>query len=303
MQNNVVKKLPLILDGRFVRDAIRKRLKKEFISIREAPTLAIVQVGDNAASSAYIKQKMLFGESVGVRVIHKKLPADASEKDAADCMHALATNPSVSGIIVQLPLPAHLNRERILDLVPPEKDVDGLSAASRTRLAAGDARGFVPATARGVVELLSHYGISVSGKKVAVFGRSIIAGGPIAQLLSEKGAQVSVCNSQTSVTAAQKVSRASDIVVVAIGKPKFVGQEYFRDDKTQIVVDVGINRMATGAALQEEVPRANLVGDVDFEEVKNMVAAISPVPGGVGPMTVACLFENLRDAVYNNNYV
>ncbi|TSC84484.1 MAG: methylenetetrahydrofolate dehydrogenase (NADP+) / methenyltetrahydrofolate cyclohydrolase [Parcubacteria group bacterium Gr01-1014_17] len=286
MQNRAVKKLPVILDGRVVRDEIQKRLKKEFAALAHPPVLAIVQVGDDLASGAYIKQKALFGAFVGARVIHEKLPLGVNEKDVTDCIHALAANPSVFGVIVQLPLPPHLSREHILDFVPYEKDVDGLS----------DASGFVPATARGVYELLSHYDISVTGKKVAVFGRSLIAGGPIAQLLSAKGARVSVIHSKTPPRSAQKISRASDIVIVAIGKPKFIGLEYFRGDKTQVVVDVGINRMETGEVLQEEMPRTKLIGDVDFDEVKNMVAAISPVPGGVGPMTVACLFENLRDA-------
>lgn len=302
-----MKKLPLILDGRIVRDAIRKRLKKEFA--KRPATLAIVQVGDNPASSAYIKQKVLFGERVGARVIHEKLPDSANEGEVASCILALSANPSVSGIIVQLPLPLHLSRERILDFVPQDKDIDGLSAASRVRLAAGDASGFVPATARGISELLSHYKISVVGKRIAVFGRSLIAGGPIAQLLSAKGARVSVVHSQTLEVDAQKISRQSDIVVVAIGKPEFIGIEYFRSDKTQVVIDVGINRIATGEALAEEVPPLDktrgkqLIGDADFDAVKEMVAAISPVPGGVGPMTVTALFENLRDAVYTHGHV
>ncbi|KKU58176.1 MAG: Bifunctional protein FolD [Parcubacteria group bacterium GW2011_GWA2_47_12] len=299
MQNKEMKGQPLILDGRATRDAIRVRLKKEFGALAQPRALAIVQVGDDSASRAYIKQKMLFGESVGVRVTHEKIPSDAREQAVADCISALSANPSVAGIIVQLPLPAHLERERILDLVPPWKDVDGLSSASRTRLAAGNASGFVPATARGVGELLAYYGISVAGKKAAVFGRSLIAGGPIVQLLSAKGARVTVLHSKTPVEEAQRTSRASDIIVVAIGKPRFIGREYFRNDKTQVVVDVGINRTATGEALAEEVPRVNLVGDVDFDVVKGSVYAISPVPGGVGPMTVAALFENLYDSVYN----
>jgi len=303
MQNKEMKAQTLILDGRTARDEIRARLKKEFNALTQPRALAIVQVGDDHASSAYIRQKILFGKSVGVEVIHEKLPSDSREQAVADCIFALSANPSVAGIIVQLPLPAHLERERILDLVPHEKDVDGLSSASRTRLAAVDASGFVPATARGVGELLSRYGISVVGKKVAVFGRSLIAGRPIAQLLSAKGARVTVLHSKTPKAEAQRISRASDIVIVAIGKPCFIGSEYFRSDKTQVVVDVGINRTATGVALFEEVPRVNLIGDVDFDIVKNMVVAISPVPGGVGPMTVACLFENLRDAVYNQSNV
>lgn len=282
-----MKETPLILNGRIVRDAIRMRLKKDFSSLREAPMLAIVQVGSDPASAAYIKQKVLFGESVGARVRHKKFPRDIPEAKLLKEIEKLNNDALVSGLIVQLPLPPHVDKQKIRNAVVRTKDVDGLS----------DESPFVPATARGVYELLSHYGLSVKGKKVAVFGRSLIAGGPIARLLAACGAEVMVIHSQTPVAEAQSTSRGSDIVVVAIGKPQYLGREYFRNDKTHIVVDVGINRIATGEALAEEIPRTHLVGDVAFDAVKDMVAAISPVPGGVGPMTVAALFENLADAV------
>jgi methylenetetrahydrofolate dehydrogenase (NADP+)/methenyltetrahydrofolate cyclohydrolase len=272
--------MPLILDGRKVRDEIRAQLKEYFADFARkngfAPALAIIQIGDNPASNAYIRQKVIFGESAGAQVIHKKLPESVIEKEVENCIKELSKNKNVFGIIVQLPLPAHLNRERILNLVPVAKDVDGLAVENK----------FVPATGRGVFELLSYYNISVKNKKVAVFGRSRIAGGPIAKFLSQKGALVSVINSQTAVEEAKKISQASDVVVAAIGKPKHIGAEFFRNDKTQIVVDVGINKNAEG----------KLVGDVDFENVAPMVFAISTVPGGVGPMTVTALFENLKDA-------
>jgi len=263
-----------------VRDEIRARLKNDFAEC--APALAIMQVGDNISSDAYIKQKTIFGESAGARVILKKLTTEASESEVKNCIENLSSDKSVHGIIVQLPLPAHLDKERILNMVPIEKDVDGLAAGSP----------FIPATARGVFELLSYYNIPVKDKNVAVFGRSRIAGGSVAKFLSEKGALVSVLHSKTPVEEAKRISRASDIVVVAIGKPKYIGVEYFRNDKTQVVVDVGISKSSDG----------KLIGDVDFEKVSPLVAAISPVPGGVGPMTVAGLFENLRAALKMLNY-
>lgn len=284
-QNEIVKKIPLILDGRAVRDAIRKRLKSRFVA--EAPVLAIVQVGSDPASSAYIRQKMLFGESVGARVLYRQFPHDIPETKLLAEIKELNRDPRALGIIVQLPLPPHLDKQKVRNAVARAKDVDGLAEGSP----------FTPATARGVLELLSYYGISVTQKNIAVFGRSLIAGGPIARLLAAQGAEAMVIHSQTPTEEAKRISRASDIIVAAIGKPKYIGAEYFRGDQTQVVVDVGINRVTTGEALAEEVPRVKLVGDVDFEKVKNMVAAISPVPGGVGPMTVAALFENLRGAV------
>lgn len=270
-QNEIVKKIPLILDGRAVRDAIRKRLKSRFAA--EAPVLAIVQVGSDLASSAYIRQKMLFGESVGARVLLRQFSGELSETELLAEIEKSNRDIRVSGIIVQLPLPPHIDKQKIRNAVARAKDVDGLAEGSP----------FTPATARGVYELLSHYGISVERKKIAVFGRSLIAGGPIARLLAAQGTEVTVIHSQTPTEEAKRISRASDIIVAAIGKPKHIGAEYFRGDRTQVVVDIGINR-------------APLVGDVDFEKVKDMVAAISPVPGGVGPMTVAALFENLKDA-------
>lgn len=292
-----MKKIPLILDGRAVRDEIRARLKREFAAgaplvRRGSGTLAIVQVGSDPASSAYIRQKMLFGESVGARVLYRQFPHDIPETKLLAEIKELNRDARASGIIVQLPLPPHLDKQKVRNAVARAKDVDGLAEGSP----------FTPATARGVLELLTYYGISVTQKNIAVFGRSLIAGGPIARLLAVQGAKVMVIHSQTPMEEAKRISRASDIIVVAIGKPKYIGAEYFRGDQTQVVVDVGINRVTTGEALAEEVPPLyktrgkHLVGDVDFDTVRDCVAAISPVPGGVGPMTVAALFENLKDA-------
>lgn len=284
--------MPLLLDGKKVRDEIAAKLREKIAAFSSKPKLVILQVGGNKESAAYIRQKKSFGENIGAVVEHMRFAAEVPLPELLSVIQQFNNDCTVHGIILQLPIPPHLNRQKLLDAVALEKDVDGLAQGST----------FIPATARGVFELLSHYGISVADKKVSVFGRSFIAGGPIAQLLSARGARVTVLNSKTPTEEAQAISRKSDIIVVAIGKPKFIGLEYFRNDKTQIVVDVGINRVATGEALAEEVPPLDktrgrqLVGDVDFESVAPLAAAISPVPGGVGPMTVASLFQNLVEA-------
>mgnify|MGYP001560393110 CR=1 FL=1 len=277
--------LPLILGGRAVRESIRARLKEAFAR-QKGGALAIVQVGANEASNAYISQKKKFGIELGVQVVHAQFPEDISEPALIAEIKKLNADTSVGGIIVQLPLPTHLNKEHIQNAVALEKDVDGLAHGSK----------FTPATARAVSELLIFYGIAVAGKRVAVLGRSRLAGAPIAALLQKRGALVSVCHSKTMNT--KEITRAADIIISAVGKPRFLDKLYFRNDQTQVVVDVGITVVTERGVekLEEEIPKRRLVGDVDFENVKGMVSAISPVPGGVGPMTVAALYENLLDA-------
>ncbi len=268
--------MTLILNGRKAQAALKERLVARLAKLNAKPTLAIVQVGAREESNAYIARKKEFGEEIGAGVELVRLSEDATEPEILSVVQRLNTDPQVHGIILQLPIPAHLNKQRLLDAVVLEKDVDGLATGST----------FTPATARGVLSLLQFYQIPTEGKKVAVLGRSALVGAPTAKALREAGAIVTVCHSGTKNT--KEITRASDIVVVAIGKPKFVGADYFRDDQTQVVVDVGITSLA------EE----GVVGDVDFEKVKEIVAAISPVPGGVGPMTVGALFENLLSVIY-----
>ncbi len=263
--------MTLILDGTKARAALLKRLKEKRARVNERPTLAIVQLGEREESSAYIARKKKFGEEIGVKVLHVQLPESTTETEILSRLALFNADSSVHGVILQLPLPAHLNKQRLLDAIALGKDVDGLATGST----------FTPATARGVLSLLQFYHIPIRGKKVAVLGRSALVGAPTAKALREAGAIVMVCHSDTKNT--KEITRASDIVVVAIGKPRFIGADYFRSDQTQTVVDVGITSLAD----------EGLVGDVDFDAVKESVAAISPVPGGVGPMTVAALFENL----------
>lgn len=285
----------MILDGKKCRDDIAHSLKCAILALPQKPKLVIFQVGENKESSAYIVQKKKFGDRIGAQVVHICVVASIAENELIFKIKEQNADLSVHGIIVQLPLPSSLDARRVVDAVDPKKDIDGLTSENMQLLRARKSR-FIPATARGVVELLEHYEIPFVGKKAAVLGRSALVGTPTALLLEEKGAEVTVCHSGTPNT--QEITRASDIVIVAIGKPKLVGADYFRSDRTQTVVDVGINSVTDEgkSKLAEEIPRRSLVGDVDFDAVKGMVAALSPVPGGVGPMTVAALFENLVEA-------
>lgn len=288
--------MPIILDGKKVRDEIRETLRRKVAAFSSKPTLAIIQIGDRVESNAYIEQKKRFGGGIGAPVLHIPMPESASEQDILAHIRKLNADASVHGVILQLPIPPHLNKKKLLDAVAPAKDVDWLNSANVAARKAGDKDTFVPATARGVLELLQFYQVPIRGKKVAVLGRSAFVGAPTAEALRNAGAEVTVCHSQTPNT--KEITQASDIIVVAIGKPRFIGREYFRKDKTQVVVDVGITATTKSGVerLEEEIPKRKLVGDVDFEAVREMVAAISPVPGGVGPMTVASLFQNLVEA-------
>ena len=286
----------LLLDGKKVRDEITKDLRVKIGGFLAKPKLAILQVGDNKESAAYILQKKAFGESVGVVVQHVQLAAEVSLPELLSAVQQFNNDRTVHGIILQLPIPAHFERQKLIDAVAPEKDVDGLTSAQAAARKQGRKGAVTPATARGVLKLLQFYQILIQGKKAAVLGRSTLVGMPTAEALRKAGAEVTVCHSETPNI--KEITKTSDIVVVAIGKPRLIDSDYFRGDRTQTVVDVGITAVTEKGEerLEEEIPKRRLVGDVDFEAVKDMVAAISPVPGGVGPMTVAALFENLVSA-------
>lgn len=275
----------MILDGKIVRDKKRRelveRVKSFCVKNGTVPVLVIVQVGDKEESNKYIEQKKKFGKEIGVEVRHEKMISGVTTEQVIDKIKALNTDSAVGGIIVQLPLPVNVDRARVISAVTMEKDVDGLGAESSRRLLSGE-KGFVPATARGVLSLLRHYGVAVVGKNVTVIGRSILVGRPIALALLAQNATVTVCHGQT--TTLTQHTKNADIVIVAIGRPKFITKEHLSPG--QIIVDVGINLVGS-----------TLVGDVDFDSAQQIVQAISPVPGGVGPLTVASLFENLLDAV------
>lgn len=287
----------ILLDGKKARDVRTHALKESFSTLGFVARLAIVQIGGNPDSTIYIEQKKKFAVKIGVTVLHLKFPEDVSFDTLSKEIQRLNTDPTIQGIIVQLPLSKHLDKEEVIALIHPEKDVDGLTDENQTLLAEGRPR-FVPATARGVMSLLDFYHIPLEGKKIAVLGRSRLVGLPTALAMRARGALVSVCHSQTTNT--RDITRVSDIVVVAIGKPELIDTSYVKEGA--IVVDIGINVVESGKSkaesrkLEEEVPKRHMVGDVKYDEVSKIAYAISPVPGGVGPMTVLSLFENLFDA-------
>ncbi|MEN9523977.1 MAG: hypothetical protein RL536_46 [Candidatus Parcubacteria bacterium] len=274
--------MPTILSGLVVRESLIPKLTDKVKRLSYVPTLAIIQVGDRPDSTAYIKAKMTFAKKIGVKTEYIHLPENISQTEVIEHIKKCNNNKLIQGIIVQVPLPEHIDRSAIIEAINPTKDVDGLTSANYDKLLTGDMSGIVPATARGVKELLDHYSISLNRKKVAVVGRSRLVGTPIAILCKRQGAEVIICHSKTPDIAHE--TKKADLVIVAVGKPGLIGANHLKEGA--IVIDIGISKM----------PDGSLKGDVDFEAVKNIVSAISPVPGGVGPMTVMALFENLVDA-------
>ncbi len=270
-----------LLDGRVARNSIVLELKNSISILKARLKLAIIQVGDKEESNKYINQKKLFAEKIGAEVIHIKLPDDVLEESVCAQIEKLNKNDSVHGIIVQLPLPNRLDKNIIIQKIDPIKDVDGLTSIN-TKLLWSNQKGHMPATARGIITLLDYYNIEIKGKRVVVVGRSELVGKPAAIALLNRDATVTICHLATSDIMSE--TKRADILVVAAGDPEFVAKDFVREG--QVVVDVGISVL----------PDKRVVGDVKFGEVSEIVDAISPVPGGVGPMTVLSLFQNLFDA-------
>lgn len=279
-----------ILDGKTAQQAIATKLKAEIEKGGERPNLAIIQIGDRSESTAYIKHKKKFADEIGAMVSHVLFPEDVSEREVLERIETLNKDEKTNGIILQLPVPPSLDKNVLIAAIDPKKDVDGLTPQSMEKLLRGEKDGFVPATPKGILALLQHYDVNVEGKHVVVVGRSMLVGRPAALLFLAANATVTVAHRKTERL--PDVTKQADILIVAIGDPTFIGKEHVREG--QIVVDVGVNE--AGKKLEEEIVGRKLVGDVDFEAVQSVVSAISPVPGGVGPMTVASLFENLLRA-------
>lgn len=277
-----------ILDGRIVRDKIQEVLKSKIQGLKSRPKLVIIQVGDNPVSNTYINQKIKFGQKIGADVFHAKLPQDISQQDLTSKIQNLNFDPQVHGIIVQMPIPDSLNREVIINIIDPKKDVDGLTETNQKLLEENNPSAIVPATAKGVITILNFYNIPIKSKKATVVGRSKLVGAPVAILLKNLGAIVTVGHSKTEDLKA--ATKSADIIVVAVGKPNIITKAHVSPNQT--IIDVGIN-------VEETDGNKKLKGDVNFEEVSQVVGAITPVPGGVGPMTVASLFENLLEAYKN----
>lgn len=278
------------MDGIRVRDAKIAQLSEEYAKLGRQPILAIVQVGDRPDSNSYIKAKITFAKKIGVEVSHIKLPDTATRKEIVQEIEKCNQAERVQGIIVQLPLPISIDADEVMEAISPNKDVDALTSRNVKKWLQGREDALLPATTRGVKELLEYYNIDLFGKHVVIVGRSMLVGKPLAALCLNANASITICHSKTK-NLSDKTKQA-DVLITAIGKPNFIGQEYLREGV--VVIDVGINTLK-GEKFEEEISKKKIVGDVDFEKVKDMTAAITPVPGGAGPMTVCALYENLLD--------
>ncbi|MCI8624463.1 MAG: bifunctional methylenetetrahydrofolate dehydrogenase/methenyltetrahydrofolate cyclohydrolase FolD [Provencibacterium sp.] len=269
-----------IIDGKAVSAEVRAELKKEVEALGGrgvTPGLAVVLVGDDDASRRYVRNKKKGCEEVGIYSQEHTLPAGTSEEELLALIGKLNADPKIDGILVQLPLPKHLDEKRVIEAIDPGKDVDAFSEANVGRIMIGNYT-FLPCTPAGIMELLRHAGVELEGKECVVIGRSNIVGKPMAMLLMHANGTVTICHSRTHNLAG--VARRADVLVAAIGKPKFVTADMVKPGA--VVIDVGMDRDENG----------KLCGDVDFEAVKEVASAITPVPGGVGPMTITTLLKN-----------
>ena len=273
-----------IIDGRAVGAAVRERVRAEVAAYAaqagRSPALATVLVGEDPASQIYIRNKRRACEEAGIRSLHHGLPAETSENELLELVGQLGLDADVDGILVQLPVPAQIDPDAVVAAIDPGKDVDGLTPLNAGLLAHGTP-GLVPCTPAGVMELLRHVGVELEGAEAVVVGRSKLVGVPIARLLLAADATVTVCHSRTRDLAA--TCRRADVLIAAAGVPRLLGADAIKPGA--VVIDVGMNRAEDG-----------LCGDVDFEAASAVAAAITPVPGGVGPMTIAMLLANTLEA-------
>jgi methylenetetrahydrofolate dehydrogenase (NADP+)/methenyltetrahydrofolate cyclohydrolase len=270
-----------LLSGTEVAATVREEVAERVAKLRavgKSVGLATVLVGEDPASQVYVRNKRRLAEKLGISSIHHELSAETSQEEVDALVLRLNTDPAVDGILVQLPLPGDLDGEHAAGLIDPAKDADGLHPSNLGRLILGKP-GITPCTPTGVMRILGHYGIEVSGKHAVVIGRSFLVGRPLAMLLNQKGVDATVTMAHSRTPNLDVVARQADIVVAAVGVPKLVGPDFVRPGAT--VIDVGINRTDDG-----------LVGDADFEALQGVAGAITPVPKGVGPMTVAMLMQN-----------
>ena len=292
--------MTIIIDGKEISKKLREDLNKEIKDLKKkynaVPGLAVVQVGNVAASSVYVKAKTKSAKEVGIEVIDHHLEESISEEELLNLIEKLNTQKNVNGILVQLPLPKHMNEQLILDSINPDKDADGFHPLNVGKLSIAshnDENLLIPCTPYGCLLMLKGLNIELAGKNAVVVGRSNIVGKPMAQLLIKESCTVTVAHSKTKDL--PDVCQNADIVVAAVGRPKMIKGEWIK--KGAIVIDVGINRVE----LEIDGERKNkLVGDVDFKEAEKNASAITPVPGGVGPMTIACLLRNTTIAFKNS---
>ena len=276
--------MPLVIDGKNISTEIKDELKITVEELKKQGVetcLAVIQVGDDPASSIYVRNKKGACAYVGIESLSYELPEETTEEELVKLVKELNENDNVHGILVQLPLPKHINADTIIRTISPDKDVDGFHPESVGRLCIGEP-GFVSCTPAGIIQLLKRSGIEIEGKECVVVGRSNIVGKPMSILLLRENGTVTITHSRTKDL--KEVTGRADILVVAIGKPKFITADYVKEGA--VVIDVGMHR-------NEE---NKLCGDVDFDDIKDKVSAITPVPGGVGPMTIAMLMYNCVEA-------
>lgn len=272
--------MAVIIDGKKVSKDIKDEVKEKVATLKEKGidvTLAVIQVGNDPASTVYVGNKKKACEYTGIRSLAYEIPEETTEEELLELVRSLNDRDDVDGILVQLPLPAHIDEDKVIQTISPKKDVDGFHPVSVGALSMGQ-KGFVSCTPAGIIELLKRYNIEIDGKECVVIGRSNIVGKPVAMLLLRENGTVTVCHSHTADL--KEVARRADILIVAIGKAKFVTADYVKEGAA--VIDVGMDRDENG----------KLCGDVDFESVKQKAGAITPVPGGVGYMTIAMLMNN-----------
>lgn len=280
--------MALIIDGKKISNEIKDELKDKVSAFKKDGieiTLAVVQVGNDPASSVYVGNKKKACEYIGIKSLSYELPVETTEDELLKLVEELNQNTKVNGILVQLPLPKHINEDKVIETISPIKDVDGFHPQSVGRLSIGQ-KGFVSCTPAGIIQLLKRSGITIEGKECVVIGRSNIVGKPMSMLLLRENGTVTICHSKTKNL--KEVAKRADILIAAIGKPLFINKEYVKEGA--VVIDVGMHRDENN----------KLCGDVDFNDVVDYVSAITPVPGGVGPMTIAMLMNNCVESLKLN---
>lgn len=277
--------MALRIDGKKISQEMKDELKEKVAKMKEECveiTLAVIQVGNDPASCVYVGNKKKACEYIGIRSLSYELPEETTEEELLELVESLNVRDDVNGILVQLPLPKHIDENKVINTISAKKDVDGFHPQSVGALSIGQ-KGFVSCTPAGIIQLLKRSNIEIEGKECVVVGRSNIVGKPMALLLLRENGTVTVCHSRTKDL--KEITKRADILVVALGKPKFITREYVKEGA--VVIDVGIHRNENN----------KLCGDVDFDDVEPICSAITPVPGGVGPMTITMLMNNCVESV------
>ena len=277
-----------IIDGKKISQEIKDEVKEEVAQLKAEGkdiALAVIQVGADPASSVYVRNKKRACEYVGIESISYELPEETTQEELMAIVDKCNKDPKINGILVQLPLPKHLDEDEVLLAIDPKKDVDGFHPVSVGNMVIGE-KGFLPCTPAGVIQLLKRSGVEIDGKECVVVGRSNIVGKPVALLCLQKNATVTIAHSKTKNL--KEVCQRADVLIAAVGRAKMINSDYVKEGA--VVLDVGINRDENN----------KLCGDVDFEDVKDKVYAITPVPGGIGPMTITMLLQNTLEAFYHH---